>query len=84
MRRSNGITLNKAANSLIRNFMEGFTYLALNSSLDFGKEFKTCHTIMMITWKALWVLEDVEASRTVKNIFRTDCRAGKIHISLKY
>ena len=61
--------------------MQGFTNLALNSSLNISKEFETLHTKKMITWKASWVLEDIEAGWTVDDILRTDCRAGKIHIS---
>ena len=76
--------MGKPANSLIGNFMQGFTNLALNSSLNIGKEFETLHTKKMITWKASWVLEDIEAGRTVDDILRIDSRAGKIHISLKY
>ena len=64
--------------------MQGFSDLALNSSLNIGKEFETLHTKIMIRLKVFWVLEDIEAGWTVDDILRIDCRAGKIHISLKY
>ena len=65
--------MSEAGDSLVRNYVPVFTYLALNPSLHFGKQSETVQTIMMITWKAPWdigYVEFVETCRTVYHIAR--------------
>ena len=50
------VNLRECADSLFRNYVPGFTFLALNPSFYFGEQPETIQTIMMITWKAQWEL----------------------------
>ena len=75
------VNLREYADSLIRNYVPGFTYLALNPSFYFGEQPETIQTIMMITWKAQWDIEYVETCSTVYHIVHGSCRVAMIHIS---
>ena len=75
------VNLRECADSLVRNYVPGFTYLALNPSFYFSEQPETIQTIMMITWKAQWVIEYVETCSTVYHIVRGSFRVAMIHIS---
>ena len=75
------VNLRECTDSLIRNYVPGFTYLALNPSFYFGEQPYTIQTIMMITWKAQWDIEYVETCSTVYHIVHGSCRVAMIHIS---